>query len=212
MPRTARAVPATPDFWPDAKIHLAKRDPVLRKLIRTYPDAVLGGRGDAFQTLARSIVGQQISVKAAQSVWARFETCAGTVDARTIAALADEKIRACGFSGMKVSYVKDLAARFDSGEIKPKRWARMDDEAIIEDLVQVRGIGRWSVEMFLIFHLMRPDVLPVDDLGLRRAMERAYNDGEPLTRKEMQELGKRFKPYSSAATWYLWRSLDPVSF
>jgi DNA-3-methyladenine glycosylase II len=212
MPPTTRFVPKTPDFWPDAKAHLAKRDPVLRKLIKTYPDAVLGGRGDPFQTLARSIVGQQISVKAAQSVWGRFEQCAGTVTAGNILALPDEAIRACGFSGMKVAYVKDLASRFDSGTIQPKRWARMDDEAVIEDLIQVHGIGRWSVEMFLIFHEMRPDVLPVDDLGLRRAMERAYNDGEPMTKAQMREIGKRWQPYRSAATWYLWRSLDPVSF
>jgi DNA-3-methyladenine glycosylase II len=209
MPREREV---TPKFWPEAKVHLSKRDPVLRKLIKAYPDAELGGRGDAFQTLARSIVGQQISVKAAQSVWARFEQCAGKVEAGTIVAMPDASIRACGFSGMKVSYVKDLATRFHTGLIKPKRWARMEDDAIIEDLVQVRGIGRWSVEMFLIFHLMRPNVLPVDDLGLRRAMERAYNGGEPLAKAEMREIGKRFQPYSSVATWYLWRSLEPVSF
>jgi DNA-3-methyladenine glycosylase II len=212
MPTTPRLVPKTPDFWPEAKVLLAKRDPVLRKLIKTYPDAVLGGRGDAFQTLARSIVGQQISVKAAQSVWARFEQCAGKVTAANIVALPDEAIRACGFSGMKVSYVKDLASRFHSGAIQPKQWKGMNDEAVIEDLIQVRGIGRWSVEMFLIFHEMRPDVLPVDDLGLRRAMERAYNDGEPMAKAQMREIGKRWEPYRSVATWYLWRSLDPVSF
>jgi DNA-3-methyladenine glycosylase II len=206
MPRSA---PRTPGYWPEAKSYLSRRDPVLRRLIRAYPDAVLGGRGDAFQTLARSIVGQQISVKAAQSVWARFQACAGTVDAATIAALPDASIRACGFSGMKVSYVKDLARRFHAGEIRPRRWSRMDDEAIIEELVQVRGIGRWSVEMFLIFHLMRPDVLPVDDLGLRRAMERAYNGGKPLTKDEMRQLGAKWSPYASVATWYLWRSLEP---
>jgi DNA-3-methyladenine glycosylase II len=198
MPRTA---PRTPDYWPEAKSYLSRRDSVLRKLIKTYPDALLGARGDAFQTLARSIVGQQISVKAAQSVWARFEACAGSVDAATIVGLADASIRACGFSGMKVSYVKDLAARFHSGAIKPRRWSRLDDEAIIEELVQVRGIGRWSVEMFLIFHLMRPNVLPVDDLGLRRAMERAYNDSEPLTKAAMREIGARWAPYCTVATW-----------
>jgi DNA-3-methyladenine glycosylase II len=202
----------TPEYWDEAKRHLSRRDPVLRKLIKAYPDASLGGRGDAFQTLARSIVGQQISVKAAQAVWNRFETCAVKVTPANIVALTPESIRACGFSGMKVSYVKDLAERFHSGAIKPRRWSRMKDEAIIEDLIQVRGIGRWSVEMFLIFHLMRPDVLPLDDLGLRRAIERNYNGGEPLTRDEMRTLGEKWAPHRSAATWYLWRSLDPVSF
>ncbi len=202
----------TPEYWGGAKRHLSRRDPVLRKLIKAYPEASLGGRGDAFQTLSRSIVGQQISVKAAQSIWSRFEACAVKVTPANIVALTPESIRACGFSGMKVSYVKDLAERFHSGAIKPRRWSRMDDEAIIEDLVQVRGIGRWSVEMFLIFHLMRPDVLPLDDLGLRRAIERNYNDGEPLARDEMRALGEKWAPFRSAATWYLWRSLDPVSF
>ena len=201
-----------PAYWPEAKAHLARRDKVLRKLIRAYPDAELGMRGDAFQTLCRSIVGQQISVKAAQSIWARFGEAAGKMEAARVAEMPVEVLRGCGLSGQKALYVKDLALHFHTGLVKPRRWARMDDEAIIEDLMRVKGIGRWSVEMFLIFHLMRPNVLPVDDLGLRRAMERAYNDGEPLTKAEMRELGARWAPWCSVATWYLWRSLDPVTF
>jgi DNA-3-methyladenine glycosylase II len=201
-----------PDYWSEAKAHLARRDKVLRKLIRELPDADLGTRGDAFQTLCRSIVGQQISVKAAQSIWARFALAVGKMQPASVAEIPVEVLRGCGLSGQKALYVKDLATHFHAGIVKPRRWARMDDEAIIEDLVRVKGIGRWSVEMFLIFHLMRPNVLPVDDLGLRRAMERAYNDGEPLTKAEMRELGVRWAPWSSVATWYLWRSLDPVSF
>ncbi|HUI99908.1 MAG TPA: DNA-3-methyladenine glycosylase 2 family protein [Usitatibacter sp.] len=201
-----------PDYWAQAKAELARRDKVLRKLIRKFPDADLRTRGDAFQTLARSIVGQQISVAAAQSIWARFALAAGEVEPSSVVAMPVETLRACGLSGQKSLYVKDLAAHFHAGAIRPRRWPRMKDEAIIEDLVRVKGIGRWSVEMFLIFHMMRPDVLPVDDLGLRRAMERAYNDGEPLTKGEMRELGAAWSPWSSVATWYLWRSLDPVSF
>jgi DNA-3-methyladenine glycosylase II len=201
-----------PHYWEEAKAYLAKRDKVLRKLVRKFPEADLRTRGDAFQTLCRSIVGQQISVKAAQSIWARFAAAAGTVSPANVAAMPVEVLRGCGFSSQKSLYVKDLAVHFDTGAVKPRRWARMSDEAIIEDLVRVKGIGRWTVEMFLIFHLMRPDVLPVDDLGLRRAMERAYNDGEPLTKDEMRALGERWSPWSSVATWYLWRSLDPVSF
>ena len=202
----------TPDFWAPATAHLSRRDKVLRKLIKAYPKANLVTRGDAFQTLARSIVGQQISVKAAQSIWNRFAALAGEVKPANVAALTDEALRAVGFSGQKASYVRDLARRFNDGEVKPRRWARMDDEAIIEELVEVKGIGRWTVEMFLIFHLRRPDVLPVDDLGLRRAMERAYNAGEALTKDEMRAIGKAWTPYSSVATWYLWRSLDNVTF
>ena len=200
----------TPDFWEPATAHLARRDKVLRKLIRRFPEADLVSRGDAFQTLARAIVGQQISVKAAQSIWGRFAECVGKVTPENVAAREDTALRACGFSGQKVSYVKDLARRFASGEVKPRRWGRLDDEAIIEELVAVKGIGRWTVEMFLIFHLKRPDVLPVDDLGLRRAMEREYNRGKPLTRDEMRAIGEPWAPYRSVATWYLWRSLDPA--
>jgi len=201
-----------PDYWPEAKSHLSKRDRVLRKLVKLYPDADLGTRGDAFQTLARSITGQQISVKAAQAIWGRFVLACGKVTPANVVALAPEKLRACGFSGQKTAYILDLAMRFHTGLVKPRRFARMDDEAIIEELVQVKGIGRWSVEMFLIFHMMRPDVLPVDDLGLRRAMERQYNHGKPLTKDQMREIGAPWSPWSSVATWYMWRSLDPVSF
>jgi DNA-3-methyladenine glycosylase II len=202
----------TPEYWDEAKRHLARRDPVLRKLMKKYPDAELGLRGDAFQTLARSIAGQQISVKAANSIWGRFAECAGKVNAKNVVALTPEAIRACGFSGSKVAYVKDLAQRFHTGALKPRRWPKMDDEAIIAELVEVKGIGRWSVEMFLIFHMMRPNVLPVGDLGLQRAMEKNYNKGGPLTRAEMREIGAPWAPWSTVATWYQWRSLDPVTF
>ena len=200
----------TPDYWPEAKAHLSKKDRVLRKLIRTYPDAMLNTRGDAFQTLARSIVGQQISVKAAQAVWDRFALCAGAVTPQRVLELRAEELRACGFSGQKVVYVKDLARHFQEGLIKPRRWTRLADEAVIEDLVRVKGIGRWSAEMFLLFRMMRPNILPVGDLGLQRAMEKLYNGGEPLTRDEMRAIGEPWQPWSSVATWYLWRSLDPI--
>jgi DNA-3-methyladenine glycosylase II len=202
-----------PAFWDEAIVHLARQDKVLRKLVRKFPEPELVSRGNAFQTLARSIVGQQISVKAAQSIWGRFaKLCGrGRMTPARVAALDDAALRACGFSGQKTAYVKDLAARFDRGEVKPRRWARMDDEAIIEELVVVKGIGRWTVEMFLIFHMKRPDVLPVDDLGLRRAMERQYNAGRDLTRDEMRAIGAAWAPYRSVGTWYLWRSLDEVA-
>jgi DNA-3-methyladenine glycosylase II len=201
-----------PAHWDEAAKHLARQDKVLRKLIRAYPEPEWVTRGNAFQTLARSIVGQQISVKAAQSIWGRFAKLAVKVTPANVVALEDTALRACGFSGQKAAYVKDLAGRFDRGEVKPRRWGRMDDEGIIEELVAVKGIGRWTVEMFLIFHMKRPDVLPVDDLGLRRAMERQYNGGEALTKAEMRAIGEPWAPFRSVAAWYLWRSLDPVKF
>ena len=203
----------TPDYWPEATKHLAKHDKVLRRLIRSFPGIPeLDSRGDAFQTLARSIVGQQISVKAAQSIWARFAAAAGKVTPANVLALDEAALRACGFSGRKSAYVRDLAGRFAAGDVKPRRWRRMEDEAIIAELVEVKGIGRWTVEMFLIFHLGRPNVLPVDDLGLRRAMERQYNDGDALDRDAMRAIAAPWAPWSSVGTWYLWRSLDPVVF
>jgi DNA-3-methyladenine glycosylase II len=201
----------TPDYWHDAKTALAKRDAKLRRIIRTHGDASLRTRGDAFQTLARSIVGQQISVKAAQTIWDRFAAAAGGMTPPRILALEGESMRAAGLSRGKVAYLKDLATHFDTGLIKPKRWPKMDDAAIVEDLVRVKGIGVWSAEMFLIFHLMRPDILPVTDLGLQRAMERLYNQGEALTHAEMRAIGENWRPWASVATWYLWRSLDPVA-
>lgn len=199
-----------PAYWDEAKGHLSRRDRVLRAIIRAHPDANLRTRGDAFQTLARSIVGQQISVFAAQAVWERFAALAGRVAPERVLALDEAAMRSAGLSRMKVAYLKDLAGRFHEGTLKPRRWAGMDDEAVVDDLVQVKGIGRWSVEMFLIFHLMRPNVLPVGDLGLQRAMERLYNRGEALTKDGMREIARPWQPWSSVATWYLWRSLDPV--
>lgn len=199
-----------PRYWNEAKHQLARKDRVLREIIRAYPDANLRTRGDAFRTLARSIVGQQISVKAAEAVWNRFEALAVEVSPAEVVALREESLRAAGLSRMKVAYLKDLATRFCQGTLKPRRWARMTDEDVIADLVQVKGIGRWSAEMFLIFHLMRPNVLPLDDLGLQRAMERLYNDGDALSKDAMREIARPWQPWSSVATWYLWRSLDPV--
>lgn len=198
-----------PDYWESAKKHLSRADPVLKRLIKAYPDMAISSRGDEFQTLARAIVGQQISTRAAASIWNRFEACSGAVTAKQVAALEPEAMRACGLSNAKVRYIQDLAQHFASGSIRPKRWPKMDDEAIIEDLVRVKGIGRWSAEMFLMFHLMRPDLLPVDDLGLRRAMERQFNRGRALTKDGMRRIGGRWAPYRSVATWYLWRSLEP---
>ena len=198
----------TPAYWTDAKAHLSKRDRVLAKLIKAYPDAEIKRRGDAFQTLARAITGQQISVKAAQSIWNRLAQAAGSVTPANVVALPAETLRSCGFSGMKASYIRDLAQRVDSGVLQPRRWSRMHDEAVIEDLIQVKGVGRWSAEMFLMFRMMRPDVLPIGDLGLQRAMERHYNKGEALTKDEMRSIGAPWQPWRSVATWYLWRSLD----
>jgi DNA-3-methyladenine glycosylase II len=199
-----------PEYWDRAKRALARSDPVMGAIIRRFPRLHLVPRGDAFQTLARAIVGQQISVRAAQSVWQRFAATAGTVSPQAVCALDAATLRGCGLSARKVEYIGDLAAQFTSGRLVPARWQAMDDEAVIAELVDVRGIGRWTAEMFLIFNLLRPDVLPLDDLGLQKAIRVSYRDGRRITPGGIRRIARVWQPWRSVATWYLWRSLDPV--
>ncbi|WP_439518483.1 DNA-3-methyladenine glycosylase family protein [Hydrogenophaga sp.] len=204
------AVPEPPPYWVDACRHLMKRDRVLKKLIPQYGSACLQSRGDAFGTLARSIVGQQISVKAAQSVWDRFALLSKRMTPAQVLKLKVDDMRAAGLSARKVEYLVDLALHFANDQVHVKSWATMDDEAIIAELVAIRGIGRWTAEMFLIFHLMRPNVLPLDDIGLQNGISRCYFSGEPVSRSEIREVANSWAPFCSVATWYIWRSLDPL--
>ncbi len=199
-----------PEYWDRAKRALARSDPVMGGIIRRFPRIHLVPRGDAFQTLARAVVGQQISVKAAQSVWERFAAAAAPVTPQAVGALDAAVLRGCGLSVRKVEYIADLAAHFASGRLVPERWQAMEDEAVIAELVDVRGIGRWTAEMFLIFSLLRPDVLPVDDLGLQKAIRVAYRNGRAISETGIHRVASAWRPWRSVATWYLWRSLDPV--
>ncbi len=214
MPSAAEPVPVA-DFWDDACKHLIKRDRVMRKLIPRLGEDRLESRGDAFTTLARSIVGQQISVKAAQAVWERFVALTAgpshKLAPHAVLALDAPHIRAAGLSARKVEYLCDLAEHFQSGAVRPAKWRQMDDEAIIEELVGIRGIGRWTAEMFLIFHLLRPNVMPLDDIGLIKGISVNYFSGEPVSRAEAREVGDAWAPFRSVATWYIWRSIDPMS-
>ena len=213
MPKTSGAG-ITPDYWDEACKHLARRDRVMKKLIPQFGEARLQSRGDAFTTLARSIVGQQISVKAAQSVWDRLVALLGGPSTRVapdrVEAMQAAVLRQAGLSQRKAEYLLDLAQHFNSGAVHVQQWRQMEDEAIVEELVAIRGIGRWTAEMFLIFHLMRPNVLPLDDLGLLKGISLSYFSGEPVSRAEAREVGDAWAPYRSVATWYIWRSLDPL--
>lgn len=217
--RAAGAAPevtpsVTPTYWDEACRHLARRDRVMKKLIPKFGEARLQSRGDAFTTLARSIVGQQISVKAAQSVWDRFAAVVGGASTRLAPAAVRQlpvvALREAGLSARKAEYLLDLATHFTSGTVHVDQWVAMDDAAIIDELVAIRGIGRWTAEMFLIFHLMRPNVLPLDDLGLLKGISVNYFSGEPVSRAEAREVGEAWAPFRSVATWYIWRSLDPL--
>jgi DNA-3-methyladenine glycosylase II len=199
-----------PAYWDKAKRVLSRSDPVLGAIIRRHPRIHLVPRGDPFHTLARSIVGQQISVKSAQAVWNRLLDALPAVTPEHALEASAERLLACGLSRRKVEYLADLAAHFVSGRIVPARWQTMDDEAVIAELVEIRGIGRWTAEMLLMFSLLRPDVLPVDDLGLQRGVSIAYRDGRKLSETAIRRIAKTWAPWRSVATWYLWRSLDPV--
>ena len=218
MPKSAAAplpgADATPVYWDDACRHLARRDRVMKKLIPRFGSARLKSRGDAFTTLARSIVGQQISVKAAQSVWDRFAVVVGGPATHLapvgVQAQPVPRLREAGLSARKAEYLLDLARHFAEGRVHEADWQAMEDEAIITELVAIRGIGRWTAEMFLIFHLMRPNVMPLDDLGLIKGISLNYFSGEPVSRAEAREVGEAWAPFRSVATWYIWRSLDPL--
>jgi DNA-3-methyladenine glycosylase II len=202
---------ATPDYWNDACAHLMKKDRVMRKLIPKFGEDRLQSRGDPFVTLARSVIGQQISVQAAQTIWDRFAKLSkGKLLPAKVLKLKVDDMRACGLSARKIEYLVDLALHFDSGALHVKQWDGMEDEAIIAELVAIRGIGRWTAEMFLIFHLMRANVLPLDDIGLLRGISENYFSGESVSRSEAKEVAAAWAPYCSVAVWYLWRSLDPL--
>lgn len=199
----------TPHFWAEACKHLIKKDRVMKRLIPQFGDACLQSRGDAFVTLARSIVGQQISVKAAQTIWDRFALLPKKMTPAAVLKLKVDDMRAIGLSARKVEYLVDLSLHFQSGALHADKWPEMDDDAIIQELVAIRGIGRWTAEMFLIFHMMRPNILPLDDVGLINGISQNYFSGETVSRSEVREVAAAWKPYCSVATWYLWRSLDP---
>ena len=203
-----------PRYWTRATTELSARDPVLKKLIEQHRSLTVGSRGDAFQTLARAIVGQQISVKAAQSVWDRFVAAHSAVSPAVIAASTTETLRSCGLSGQKSGYILDLAAHFYDGRLQPAGWKRLPDDTLIAELIRVKGIGRWTAEMFLIFNLARPNVFPVGDLGLQNAIALNYNRGRKPEPARMQRVGDTWAPWRSVATWYMWRSLEatPVEY
>ncbi len=210
MARQDKITISTPTYWAEACKHLVKKDRVMKRLIPQFGDACLQSRGEAFVTLARSIVGQQISVKAAQSVWDKFALLPRKITPANVLKLKVDDMRAAGLSARKIEYLVDLAINFDSGSLHVGQWTEMDDELIINELVAIRGIGRWTAEMFLIFHLMRPNVLPLDDVGLINGISHNYFSGEAVSRSEVREVAAAWAPYCSVATWYIWRSLDPL--
>ena len=199
-----------PIFWEKAKKVLKSKDKKLGKIISNYPKDFLFSKSDPFYTLARSIVGQQISVKAAQAVWDKLESKAKKIEPIYISKMHFMSLKSCGLSRQKIKYLKSLSSAFIQNEINPDKWKKYSDEDIISELVLIKGIGRWTAEMYLIFNLCRPDIFPVDDIGLLRGICNCYNLKYPIKKETAMKMSEKWKPYRSVATWYFWRSLDPI--
>ncbi len=200
-----------PSYWEQAKAELMRRDRIMKKLIPQFGDLHLVGHPDPFTTLARSVVGQQISSKAADVVWEKLLVVCPKITPAQVIKAGQEQLGACGLSKRKTEYILDLADHFKAKRVHANLWATMDDEAIIAELVQIRGISRWTAEMFLIFNLLRPNVMPLDDQGLIQGISQNYFSGEPVSRSDAREVSANWEPWRTVATWYLWRSLDPVN-
>ncbi len=199
-----------PHFWEKAKKDLIKKDKALGKIIKNYPKDFLFTKSDPFYTLARSIVGQQISVSAAQAVWERLEKKVKTIKPKYVKSMHYMKLKSCGLSRQKITYLKSLSVAFIEKKIQPQKWQLKENEKIIEELTQIKGIGRWTAEMFLIFNLCRPDIFPADDLGVIKGICNCYSLKYPITKQAALKMSIKWKPYRSVATWYFWRSLDPI--
>lgn len=198
-----------PFYWQSAKEHLIVKDPVIGKVIASYPRDILLNNHNAFSTLTRAIVGQQISVKAADAIWQRLENLLNNVAPESYRNVDPVKLRDIGLSRQKISYIANIALAFQDELLTPDRWEEMSDEAIVFQLMAIKGIGRWTAEMFLIFHLHRPNILPLSDLGLLNAINQHYGADKTLSKVDILELSNQWQPYCTVATWYLWRSLDP---
>ena len=204
-----------PKYWNRAVKYLSKKDPVMKKMITQYNDKTLTTRKDIFYSLCKSIIGQQISVQAANSVFKKFEkACNGKINPKKINKLRPVKLKRCGLSRQKVKGIKELAVKFENKSFDPKKIKSMTDEEAIIYLSSLRQIGRWSAEMILLFTLNRPDIWPIQDIGLLRSISNNYKKKYFPPKKFVESLRKKFSPYCSVATWYLWRSIDdePIQY
>ena len=204
--------PPEPRYWPGACAELSGRDPVLGELITRHRGDVLTGSGDGFRTLVNAIVGQQISVSAAASIWRRLNTLLPDLSPHLVVGASHDELRSVGLSNRKAEYIAGIARAFADGSVDADAWRSMDDDQVRSQLTALRGVGPWTAEMVLIFHLHRPDVLPIGDIGLVNAAARIYGWTEVTTLPEraarLGEYAERWRPWRTVATWYIWRDLD----
>ena len=204
-----------PSYWNKAKAFLSKKDKVMKKLIDNYKDGALITRNDVFYSLCKSIIGQQISVAAANSVFLKFEkSCKGRINVKNVNKLSSQNLKRCGLSRQKVRGIKDLAKKIINKKFKPYLIKKMSDEEAISYLSELRQIGRWSAEMILLFTFNRSNIWPLQDIGLLRAISNNYDKKYFPPKNFLEKLYKKFTPYCSVATWYLWRSIDnePIQY
>jgi len=200
-----------PDYWYKAKKILSRRDPVLRKIIKKFNKGSLTTRDDPFFSLCRTVIGQQISTKAAESIWLKFEKrCKKRINPHTILKLSSRNLKTAGLSRQKISYLKNIAESFKNNFFRIKELKKMNDKDAINYITQLKGLGVWSAQMFLMFNLNRPDIFPTKDIGLIRAISKNYKTSYPPTEKFLIKTSKLHSGYRSVFTWYMWRSIDPV--
>ena len=196
-----------PEYWDLAKKELSRKDDVLQGIINEFDDLELVSRGDLFYTLIRSVIGQQISVKAASTVWSRLCERIGDIEPKNILSADIEDLRSCGLSQRKAEYVIGISESWSDYDYI--EWKEMSDEEIIQELIKLRGVGKWTAEMILIFTMLRPDVFPIGDIGMIRGIEKSYNSGERMSREELYAISEKWKPWRTVACCFMWRTVDP---
>tara|TARA_B100000900_G_scaffold416232_1_gene450355 strand:+ start:7593 stop:8219 length:627 start_codon:yes stop_codon:yes gene_type:complete len=197
----------SPPYWELAKKELSSNDKTLADIIEKYDDLELISRGDIFFTLIRSIIGQQISVKAASTVWSKFTKEVGDIKPENILSTDIEKMRECGLSKRKTEYILGISESWS--EYKNHDWNNMSDQEVIEELIKLRGVGKWTAEMILIFTLLRPDIFPIGDIGMIRGIEKSYNSGVKMSIEDLYALSENWKPWRTVACCFMWRTVDP---
>ena len=200
-----------PFYWHKAKKVLSKRDPILRKIINKFNKGYLTSRKDPFFSLCRTIIGQQISTKAADSIWSKFEIkCKKKIVPETVLKLTSSSLKSAGLSRQKITYLKNIAKSFKNKSFNMRNLKKMNDDLAIDYITQLKGLGVWSAQMFLMFNLNRPDIFPTQDIGLIRAISKNYKTSYPPSKRFLNRISKIHSGYRSVFTWYMWRSIDPV--
>ena len=198
-----------PIYWNKAKKKLSRRDPVIRKIIKKYKKGFLTSKNDPFFSLCRTIIGQQISTKAADSIWARFEKkCKKNIKPKILLKISSRDLKSAGLSRQKVSYLKNIAKAFKNKSFDIKKLKKMNDDEAINYIIKLKGLGVWSAQMFLAFNLNRPDIFPIKDIGLLRSISKNYKTSYPPSKRFLNKISKLHSGYRTVSTWYFWRDID----